>query len=110
MEGSIRVNIANALAATAATITQDVTVDTIRAALRTFANTVEQTSGRFNVPEIDGRQVLIDYCHNLHGLEALADFVKGTGGTAHRRRHHYARRPHRRAHRRFWPAGRPDLR
>jgi cyanophycin synthetase len=76
MEGRIQVNIANALAATAATIAQDVPVETIRAALRTFANSVVQTPGRFNVLEINGRTVLVDYCHNLHGLEAMADFVK----------------------------------
>ncbi len=51
-------------------------METIRAALRTFANSVTQTPGRFNVLEIDGRTVLLDYCHNLHGLEAMADFVK----------------------------------
>ncbi len=76
MEGRIRVNIANALAATAAAIAQEVPVETIRVALRTFANSVAQTPGRFNVLEIDGRTVLVDYCHNLHGLEAMADFVK----------------------------------
>ena len=26
--------------------------------------------------EVDGRQVLIDYFHNLEGLEAMADFVQ----------------------------------
>ena len=51
-------------------------METIRAALRTFANSVEQTPGRFNLLEIAGRTVVQDYCHNLHGLEALADFVQ----------------------------------
>jgi cyanophycin synthetase len=76
LEGRIRVNIANALAATAAAVAQDVPLETIRTALRTFANSITQTPGRFNVLEIDGRTVLIDYCHNLHGLEAMADFVQ----------------------------------
>ena len=76
MEGRIRVNIANALAATAAAIAQEVPLETIRAALRTFANSVTQTPGRFNVLEIEGRKVVIDYCHNLHGLEAMAEFVQ----------------------------------
>jgi cyanophycin synthetase len=76
MEGRIRVNIANALAATAAAIAQDVPAETIRAALRTFANSVAQTPGRFNLLQIDGRTVVVDFCHNLHGLEGMADFVQ----------------------------------
>ena len=95
MEGRIRVNIANALAATAAAVAQEVPVETIRAALRSFANSVTQTPGRFNVLEIDGRTVLVDYCHNLHGLEAMARFRQTHGGPAHRRRHRHDRRPHR---------------
>ena len=76
MEGRIRVNIANALAATAAAVAQEVPLETIRAGLRTFANTVVQSPGRFNLLQIDGRQVVVDYCHNLHGLEGMADFIK----------------------------------
>ena len=95
MEGRIRVNIANALAATAAAIAQEVPLETIRAALRTFANSVAQTPGRFNLLEIDGRTVVLDYCHNLHGLEAHGRFRQTDGGPAHRRRHRHARRSHR---------------
>ncbi len=95
MEGRIRVNIANALAATAAAIAQEVPLETIRAALRTFANSVAQTPGRFNFLEIDGRTVVIDYCHNLHGLGGDGRFRPTHGGPAHRRRHLHARRPHR---------------
>jgi len=76
LEGRIRVNIANALAASAAALAQNVPLETIRTALRTFANTVTQTPGRFNLLQIDGRTVVQDYCHNLHGLEAMADFVQ----------------------------------
>ncbi len=79
MEGRIRVNIANALAASATAIAQEVPLATIRAALHTFANSLAQTPGRFNVLDIDGRTVVQDYCHNLHGLEALADFVRRMG-------------------------------
>jgi cyanophycin synthetase len=51
-------------------------LETIRTALRTFHNSLAQTPGRFNVLDIDGRTVVQDYCLNLHGLEALADFVQ----------------------------------
>ena len=94
MEGRIRVNIANALAATAAAVAQEVPLETIRAALRTFANSVAQTPGRFNLLQIDGRTVVLDYCHNLHGLEAHGRFRQTDGGAAHRRRHRHARRSH----------------
>ncbi len=76
MEGRIRVNIANALAAAAAAFAQDVQLEYIRNALRTFTSTFFQSPGRFNLLEIDGRRVLLDYCHNVAGLESMADFVK----------------------------------
>ena len=76
MEGRIRVNIQNAMAAAAAAFAQDVQLEYIRNALRTFTATFFQTPGRFNLLEIDGRKVLLDYCHNVAGLESMADFVK----------------------------------
>ena len=79
MEGRIRVNIANALAATATALAQDVPPETIRTALRSFANSFVQTPGRFNVLAIEGRTVVVDYFHNAHGLEAMADFVTRMG-------------------------------
>jgi cyanophycin synthetase len=75
-EGCIRVNIANALAASAAAIAADVPLECIRDSLRVFANGFDQTPGRFNLLTVEGRQVLMDYCHNLHALAAVADFVK----------------------------------
>jgi cyanophycin synthetase len=77
-DGRIRVNIANALAATAAAIASDVDLSSIRDGLRSFTSSFAQTPGRFNVLSIEGRQVVIDYGHNVHGLEAIADFVKRT--------------------------------
>jgi cyanophycin synthetase len=79
MEGRIRVNIANALAATAAAIGQQVPLETIRIALRTFTTSFAQSPGRFNLLEIDGRTVVYDYFRNLPGLEAVADFVNRMG-------------------------------
>jgi len=76
MEGRIRVNIQNAMAAAAAAFAQDVQLEYIRNALRTFTSTFFQSPGRFNLLEIDGRKVLLDYCHNVAGLESMADFVK----------------------------------
>lgn len=74
--GRLRVNVANALAATGAAFAEDIQIEHIRHALRTFTTNFFQTPGRFNLLEIDGRRVIIDYCHNVAGLEAMADFVK----------------------------------
>jgi cyanophycin synthetase len=76
--GRIRVNIANALAAVAAAVACDVQLECIRDALRAFTTDFDQTPGRFNFLEIDGRQVLMDYGHNVGALEAIGDFVKLT--------------------------------
>ena len=81
-QGRIRVNIANALAATAAAIAAGFDPPLIRAALSTFQNGYAQTPGRFNIITIEGREVVMDYCHNVHGLEAIADFVKRSSAEA----------------------------
>lgn len=78
-DGRLRVNVANAMAAIAAAVGADVPFDCIRDALRSFTSEFDQTPGRFNLTEIDGHQVLMDYCHNVPALETLADFVRRTG-------------------------------
>jgi len=74
-DGRLRVNIANAMAAAAAALGDDVQLEYIRQALRTFTASFYQTPGRFNLLEVQGKRVLMDYCHNLAGLESMADFV-----------------------------------
>jgi cyanophycin synthetase len=75
-EGRARVNIANAMAAASAALADDISLDYIRQALRTFTSNFHQTPGRFNLLDLGGKRVVVDYCHNLAGLEAMADFVK----------------------------------
>jgi cyanophycin synthetase len=75
-DGRLRVNIANAMAAAAAAFAQDLQLEYVRLALRTFTSTFFQTPGRFNQLEVAGRRVILDYCHNIAGLESMADFVK----------------------------------
>jgi cyanophycin synthetase len=74
-DGRLRVNVANAMAATAAALGENVLLEHIRQALRTFTTSFFQTPGRFNVMEFHGRRVIMDYCHNLAGLESMVDFV-----------------------------------
>jgi len=79
LHGRVRVNIANALAAVGAAFAEDIQLEHIRHALRSFSSSFFQAPGRFNLVEIDGRRVVMDYCHNVAGLEAMADFVKRMG-------------------------------
>lgn len=75
-EGRLRVNIANAMAATAAALGENIQLEYIRQSLRTFTTSFFQTPGRFNVMEFQGRRVIMDYCHNVAGMESMTDFVK----------------------------------
>jgi cyanophycin synthetase len=77
--GRIRANVANALAAAAAAVARDVQLECIRDALREFTTDFGQTPGRFNLLDVAGRQVVMDYAHNVAALEAIADFVTRTG-------------------------------
>lgn len=74
----VMVNVANALAATAAAVGAQVSIACIRASLRTFSTAFWQTPGRFNLVEIEGKQVVVDYCHNADGLRWIGDFVART--------------------------------
>jgi cyanophycin synthetase len=77
--GRLRVNIANAMAAASAAVGGDVQFEHIRQGLRSFSSSYFQTPGRFNFLDVDGRRVVMDYCHNVAGLESMADFVKRLG-------------------------------
>jgi cyanophycin synthetase len=79
LSGRIRANVANALAAAAAAVARDVQLECIRDALREFTTDFAQTPGRFNLLDVAGRQVVMDYAHNVAALEAIADFVMRTG-------------------------------
>ena len=72
--------IANALAATLAAFTQDVSVDLIRQGLKTFRASVDQTPGRMNLFNMGSYHVLVDYAHNPAGYEALSQFVENWPG------------------------------
>lgn len=80
--GRIRVNIANAMAATAAAVAQNVPLGVIRAALSGFGNGYDQTPGRFNLLLVEGREVLVDYGHNVEALRAVGEFVRRSAAPA----------------------------
>jgi cyanophycin synthetase len=75
-EGRARVNIKNALAAVGAAYGSNVGLEAIRNGLRSFSASFFQAPGRLNLLEVGGFRVVVDYCHNVAGLEELADFVR----------------------------------
>ena len=108
--GRLRVNIANAMAAAAAAVGGDVQLEHIRQALRSFTSSYFQTPGRFNFLDVDGRRVVMDYCHNVAGLESMADFVRRLGAPHAVGMIAHAGRPAGCGHRRVRRTGRADVR
>ncbi len=77
-------NIANALAASAMAAAHGISLPTIRTALGTFQSDFEQNPGRLNVHDAHGFRAIVDYAHNVAGLEALGAVIDGL-------RHRYQR-------------------
>jgi cyanophycin synthetase len=80
--GRVPFMIANALAASLAAFVQGVNVEHIRAALRSFRASVQQTPGRMNLFDLGRYHVLVDYAHNPAGYAAVGSFVKNWTGPA----------------------------
>lgn len=72
--------IANAMAASLAAFVQGITVEQIRAALKSFEASPQQTPGRMNLFNLGHYHVLVDYAHNPAGYEAVGSFVKNWTG------------------------------
>ncbi len=75
--GLARHNVENALAAIAAARVLGVSERAIAAALRSFAPSVEDSSGRLNVIDWHGVTVIVDFAHNPDGLARLAPLMRG---------------------------------
>ncbi len=73
LAGASRVNVANALAATAAALAIGVPLDAVRAGLASFAGGAEQNAGRLNVYRLGSIAVLLDLAHNEASLESLLE-------------------------------------
>jgi UDP-N-acetylmuramyl tripeptide synthase len=69
--GNARHNIANALTAVAVAAPLGIGVAAMAAALRRFGRDMGDNPGRANLIEVGGVQILIDYAHNPHGMNAL---------------------------------------
>jgi len=75
--GVSSINVANALAATAAAIGVGLPREAIVRGLKTFVLDPERNPGRMNLWELDGRVVVIDYAHNEAGLTGLIEVCRG---------------------------------
>ncbi|MEO5853385.1 MAG: cyanophycin synthetase [Nocardioides sp.] len=79
--GRARMNVQNALAAAGAAFSAGAPLHDIRQGLRTFSTNYYLSPGRLNEVEVNGVNVLVDYCHNAPGMRALGDFVDRVGET-----------------------------
>jgi cyanophycin synthetase len=77
--GRARMNVQNSLAAAAAAFAAGAPLHDIRQGLRTFSTSYYLSPGRLNEIEVNGVNVIVDYCHNAPGMRALGDFVDRVG-------------------------------
>jgi len=77
--GRARMNVQNALAAAAAAFAAGAPLHDIRQGLRTFSTSYYLSPGRLNEVDVNGVQVIVDYCHNAPGMRMLGDFVDRVG-------------------------------
>ncbi len=74
--GRARMNVANALAASAAAHAAGIHLHDIRQGLLSFAPSYALAPGRLNLVVVGGVTVVVDYAHNPAGLRALGDFIE----------------------------------
>lgn len=71
--GQIGFHVENALAAIAAALALGIPRETIVTRTESFANDMEKVPARFNLLDVDGSPVIIDYGHNPSALQAVID-------------------------------------
>jgi cyanophycin synthetase len=74
--GRIAFQVENTLAAVAAAWHLGVPREAIRAGLETFSADLDHSPGRFNLLEVNGAAVVVDYGHNVSSLVAMLDALK----------------------------------
>ncbi|HEX9058545.1 MAG TPA: cyanophycin synthetase, partial [Clostridia bacterium] len=79
MDGILKHNVYNAMAAACACIGAGIPEETIKKGLRTFVCDTEMNPGRFNMFEIGDINVVLDYGHNPDGIAITAEALKKIG-------------------------------
>lgn len=75
MGGLAQVNIENAAAAAAAALATGLEIEAVARALRLFSTSVDDSPGRFNIFETNGIKIILDFAHNVEGLEKLIELI-----------------------------------
>jgi cyanophycin synthetase len=70
--------IENVMAAILAAYTKNIPVNVISSALHSFIPTYETTPGRMNLYHFKNFSFMLDYAHNLHGMNAIGSYIKQT--------------------------------
>ncbi|MEO6350867.1 MAG: Mur ligase family protein [Candidatus Limnocylindrales bacterium] len=83
--GLARHNVANALAAAGGARALGFTHEQIATGLRDFRNSAELLPGRLNMYRAGNRVVIVDYAHNVAGLEVLLETAESLIGPRGRR-------------------------
>ncbi len=73
LNGAVRYNIGNAMAAVGAALKMGLPIDAIREGLQNFRSDPVSNPGRLNVFDLNGVTAMVDFAHNPHGMEALFD-------------------------------------
>jgi cyanophycin synthetase len=69
-------NVANVLAAAAASLALGISPEAIGAAARRFGTGLDDNPGRANLMELGGIRILLDFAHNPHGMAALVKLAR----------------------------------
>jgi cyanophycin synthetase len=69
--GQVAFQVENSLASVAAAWSLGIDKDVIRVRAESIAADIDKVPGRFNVLEIEGTTVVVDYGHNVHSLTAV---------------------------------------
>ncbi len=81
--GLVGFQVENSLAAMAAAWSLGIPTDVIRARAESISADIDKVPARFNVFEIEGATVVVDYGHNAHSLSAV---IEAIGRFPHERR------------------------
>lgn len=76
MDGILRHNISNSMAAIAGAIGLGIPIESIISGLSTFRCDNTINPGRFNIHDINGIRVILDYGHNIDGYRVVIDSLK----------------------------------
>lgn len=76
LNGKLTYNVENAMAACSALIGLSIDCDTIKNGLVNFYGDEQQNPGRFNMYELNGVTVILDYGHNIEGYRAVLEGAK----------------------------------